>query len=44
MGWLESLKPLQHQQKKLEIVGALLILSGLYMLNAYLMTIPELGA
>lgn len=45
VGWLESLKPLQHQQKKFEIVGALLlILSGLYMLNAYLMIIPELAA
>lgn len=45
MGWLESLKPLRHLQKIFEIIGALLlILSGLYMLNAYFFFIPDLAA
>ena len=45
MGWLESLKILRHSQKIFEIIGALLlILSGLYMLNAYFYIIPELAA
>jgi len=45
VGWLENLKPLQHGQKTFEIVGALLlILSGLYMLNAYFFFIPDLAA
>ncbi len=45
MGWLEGLKPLQHAQKGFEIIGALLlILSGLYMLNAYFFFIPDLAA
>jgi len=45
VGWLESLKPLQHAQKAFEVVGALLlILSGLYMLNAYYFFIPALAA
>jgi cytochrome c-type biogenesis protein len=45
VGWLESLKPLAHSQKIFEIIGAvLLILSGLYMLNAYFFFIPELAA
>ena len=44
VGWLESLKPLRHSQKTFEIVGALLlILSGLYLLNAYFVFIPELA-
>lgn len=44
IGWLESLKPLRHSQGLFEIVGALLlILSGLYMLNAYFVLIPELS-
>jgi len=44
IGWLESLKPLSHSQKLFEIVGAfLLILSGMYMLNAYFVLIPELA-
>jgi len=44
VGWLESLKPLRHSQKLFEIIGALLlILSGLYMLNAYFVVIPELA-
>lgn len=45
IGWLESLKALRHSQKVFEILGALaLILSGLYMLNAYFFVIPELAA
>ena len=45
VGWLESLKPLQHAQKIFEIIGALLlVLSGLYMLNAYFFLIPDLAA
>lgn len=45
MGWLESLSALSHSQKVFEIIGALLlILSGLYMLNAYFYVIPGLAA
>lgn len=45
VGWLEGLKPLRHAQKAFEIVGALLlVLSGLYMLNAYFFFIPDLAA
>jgi cytochrome c-type biogenesis protein len=45
VGWLEGLKPLRHAQKLFEIIGALLlILSGLYMLNAYFFFIPALAA
>jgi len=45
VGWLESLKPLQQGQKIFESIGALLlILSGLYMLNAYFFFIPGLAA
>ena len=45
VGWLESLKSLRHSQHVFEIVGAvLLILSGVYMLNAYFAFIPELAA
>jgi cytochrome c-type biogenesis protein len=44
VGWLESLKPLQRAQKSFEIIGALLlVLSGLYMLNAYYLFIPDLA-
>jgi len=45
VGWLESLAVLKHYQKIFEIIGGLLlILSGLYMLNAYFFFIPELAA
>ncbi len=45
VGWLESLKSLRQSQHVFEIVGAaLLILSGIYMLNAYFAFIPELAA
>lgn len=44
IGWLESLKPLRHAQRAFEIVGAaVLILSGIYMLNAYFFFIPNLA-
>jgi len=44
VGWLESLKALSRSQKAFEIVGGLiLILAGLYMLNAYFIVIPALA-
>ena len=45
MGWLEKLTPLRHSQKSFEMIGTLLlILSGLYMLNAYFFIIPAWAA
>ena len=45
VGWLESFSVLKHYQKVFEIIGGvLLILSGLYMLNAYFFVLPELAA
>ena len=45
MGWLESLAGLSKFQKIFEITGGvLLILSGLYMLNAYFILVPSLAA
>lgn len=45
MGWLESLKGLRRSQRAFEITGGVvLILAGLYMLNAYFFVIPELAA
>lgn len=45
IGWLESLKVLTDFQKVFEVIGGLvLILSGLYMLNAYYFLIPGLAA
>jgi cytochrome c-type biogenesis protein len=45
VGWLESLAGLKNYQKVFEILGALLlILSGLYMLNAYFFFLPEFAA
>lgn len=45
MGWLETLKPLARYQKAFDASGGvLLILAGLYMLNAYFFIIPELAA
>lgn len=44
VGWLESFSVLKNHQKTFEIIGGvLLILSGLYMLNAYFFVIPELA-
>lgn len=45
MGWLDHLKILGRYQKAFELVGAVvLILAGLYLVNAYLFVIPALGA
>ena len=45
IGWLESLKTLSRSQKIFEVAGGItLILSGLYMLNAYFFVIPSLAA
>jgi len=44
MGALESLAPLSRSQKLFEILGGVtLILSGLYMLNAYFFVVPTLA-
>ena len=44
VGWLQSLRGLARYQKAFEITGAVfLILSGLYMLNAYFLFIPALA-
>ena len=44
IGWLESLKGLSRSQQAFEIAGGVvLILSELYMLNAYFFVIPELA-
>ena len=45
VGWLESLHGLSRSQRAFDIVGGVvLILTGLYMLNAYFFVIPELAA
>lgn len=45
MGWLETLKPLARYQRAFDVFcGVLLILAGLYMLNAYFFFVPELAA
>lgn len=45
MGWLETLKPLARFQRAFDAVGGvLLVLAGLYMLNAYYFFVPELAA
>jgi len=45
VGWLEGLSALQRFQKAFEIAGAVvLVLAGLYMLNAYFFVIPQLEA
>lgn len=44
VGWLQSLRGLAHYQKAFEVIGALLlIMAGLYMLNAYFLVIPSLA-
>ena len=44
MGWLETFKPLAPFQRAFDVVGGvLLVLAGLYMLNAYFFFIPELA-
>jgi len=45
IGWLENLKPIARYRHAFEVAGGLLlILAGLYMLNAYFFVIPELAA
>lgn len=44
VGALEAMKPLAKHQRAFEILGGIaLILSGLYMLNAFFLVIPELA-
>lgn len=44
MGWLETLKPLARYQRMFDIAGGvLLVLAGLYMLNAYYFFVPALA-
>jgi cytochrome c-type biogenesis protein len=44
VGALEVMKPLASHQRAFEIVGGItLVLSGLYMLNAFFLVIPELA-
>lgn len=44
VGALEALKPLANHQRAFEIVGGIaLVLTGLYMLNAFFLVIPELA-
>lgn len=44
MGWLESLKPLARYQRAFDVGGGiLLVLVGLYMLNAYFFVVPQLA-
>ena len=44
MGWLQGLSVLRRFQKTFEMAGAaVLVLSGLYMLNAYFFFIPSLA-
>jgi cytochrome c-type biogenesis protein len=45
VGWLENLQPLARYRHVFEVAGGLLlILAGLYMLNAYFFIVPELAA
>lgn len=44
MGWLETLRPLARYQRTFDVIGGtVLILAGLYMLNAYFLVVPALG-
>lgn len=44
VGWLENLSGMRRFHKVFEVIGGvLLILSGLYMLNAYFVLVPELA-
>lgn len=44
MGWLETVRPLARHQRAFDVVGGvLLVLSGLYMLNAYFFFVPALA-
>jgi cytochrome c-type biogenesis protein len=44
VGALEAMQPLARHQRAFEVLGGLaLVLSGLYMLNAFFLVIPELA-
>lgn len=44
VGALEAMKPLARHQRTFEVVGGIaLVLTGLYMLNAFFLVIPELA-
>ena len=44
MGWLESFKPLSRYQRAFDLAGGVvLVIAGLYMLNAYYFFVPELA-
>ena len=44
MGALEEMKPLAKYQRSFEVIGGVvLVLMGLYMLNAFFIIIPELA-
>jgi cytochrome c-type biogenesis protein len=44
LGWLENLNAFAKHQRKVEVLGAVtLIVSGLYMLNAYYFWMPALA-
>lgn len=44
IGWLDNFRVLGRYQKTFELIGAVvLIMAGLYMLNAYFFVIPELA-
>ena len=44
MGWLERLQPLARCQRVFDISGGVvLVLMGLYMLNAYFVVVPTLA-
>jgi cytochrome c-type biogenesis protein len=44
IGWLEQLRPLSRWQRGFDIAGGVtLILTGLYMLNAYFFFVPALA-
>lgn len=44
MGALEAMKPLVRHQRTFEVLGGIaLVLTGLYMLNAFFLVIPELA-
>lgn len=45
IGWLETLKAMARYQRVFDVVGGtVLILAGLYMLNAYYFFVPELAS
>lgn len=44
VGWLETLKPMAPYRRIFDVLGGtLLVLAGLYLLNAYFIVVPELA-